>query len=189
MMNANMFNGIFGKIAPGLCRLGMSGKIAIKTSNGYKSYDVEKGRLTNCDNFVFDVGEEFFFVMPTNRVKRGDIILVNGKPRCVLEVGVNEIKTFCYEDSTISTIVPERHIFMGKNFFYGKIVSAFGDIEKNGKGMGGMMKYMMLSEIMKNAGGKNDSTALPMMLMIMGGNNATIFDDIFNYNEEEENDD
>ena len=182
-------NTIFGKIAPGLCRLGMSGKIAIKTSNGYKSYDVEKGRLTNCDNFVFDVGEEFFFVMPTNRVKRGDIILVNGKPRCVLEVGVNEIKTFCYEDSTISTIVPERHIFMGKNFFYGKIVSAFGDIEKNGKGMGGMMKYMMLSEIMKNAGGKNDSTALPMMLMIMGGNNATIFDDIFNYNEEEENDD
>ena len=35
MMNTNMFNGIFGRIEPGMCRISMSGKIAIKTSNGF----------------------------------------------------------------------------------------------------------------------------------------------------------
>ena len=33
----NLFNGMFGKVAPGMCRVSMTGKIAIKTSSGYKS--------------------------------------------------------------------------------------------------------------------------------------------------------
>ena len=69
-----LFNGMLGKIAPGMCRLSMDGGIAIKTSNGYRTYDSNTGRLTNCSSFVFDIGEEFFFVMPTNKVKTGDII-------------------------------------------------------------------------------------------------------------------
>lgn len=69
MMNA--LNGMFGKVAPGMCRLSMSGGIAVKTDNGYKSYNVKTGRLTNCDNFVFNAGEEFFFVIPTNKVSVG----------------------------------------------------------------------------------------------------------------------
>ena len=66
----NVFNGMFGKVKPGMCRLSMSGKIAIKTSNGYKAYDVTKNRLTNCDSFVFDIGEDMFFVIPTNKLER-----------------------------------------------------------------------------------------------------------------------
>ena len=77
----NLFNGIFGKIEPGLCRLSMNGEIAVRTKNGYKAYSIKTGRLTNCDSFVFDIGQEFFFVVPTNKVAVGDIILVNGKPR------------------------------------------------------------------------------------------------------------
>lgn len=181
MMNSNMFNGIFGKIAPGMCRLSMSGKIAIKTTNGYKAYNIKTGRLTNCDNFAFDIGEDFFFVIPTNKVERGDIILAGGKPRCVLEVGKNEIKTFCYEDSSISTIVPEHHMFMGKNYFYGKIVSMFGDFGKDGsKGMNKMMKFMMMNEMMKgNNGGGNGGFAgmLPMMFMMNSGEG--FFDGMF----------
>ena len=88
----NVFNGMFGKIAPGMCRLSMSGGIAVKTSNGYKSYNVKNGRLTNCDSFVFDIGEEFFFVMPTNKVEVGDIILVSGKPKCVIKAEKETIK-------------------------------------------------------------------------------------------------
>ena len=34
-----MFNGMFGKIAPGMCRLSMNGGIAVKTDNGYKTYN------------------------------------------------------------------------------------------------------------------------------------------------------
>ena len=53
----NLFDGMFGKIAPEMCRLSMNGGIAVKTSNGYKTYNVENGQLTNCDNFVFPVPE------------------------------------------------------------------------------------------------------------------------------------
>lgn len=56
MMN-NFLNGMFGKVGNGMCRLSMSGGIAVKTSNGYKSYNVKTGRLTNCDNFAFDIGQ------------------------------------------------------------------------------------------------------------------------------------
>lgn len=164
-----MFNGMFGKIASGMCRLGMNGKIAIKTSNGYKSYDADTGKLTNCNSFVFDIGEDFFFVIPTNSVKRGDIILADGKPRMVLEIGKNEIKTFCYEDSTISTIVPERHMFMGNTYFYGKIVSMFGNSFGKKGGMQNMMKYMMFSEMMKGNNTSGMNNIMPMMFMMNGG--------------------
>ena len=42
-----MFNGMFGKVANGMCRLSMNGGIAVKTTNGYKTYDLKKNRLTN----------------------------------------------------------------------------------------------------------------------------------------------
>ena len=174
-MNVGMFNGMFGKIAPGMCRLGMNGKVAIRTSNGYKSYDINTGKLTNCNSFVFDIGEDFFFVIPTNSVKRGDIILADGKPRMVLETGKNEIKTFCYEDSTISTIVPERHMFMGNTYFYGKIVSIFGNSFGKKGGMKSMMKYMMFSEMMKGNGTSGMSNMVPMMFM-MNGDMGDMFD-------------
>lgn len=191
MINTNMFNGIFGRIEPGMCRISMSGKIAIKTTNGYKSFDHKTGRLTNCDNFAFDIGEDFFFVIPTNKVEAGDIILAGGKPRCVLEVGKNEIKTFCYEDSSISTIVPEHHMFMGKNYFYGKIISMFGEMGKgeSNKGIKQMMKFMMLKEMMggKNAGNNGMAGMMPMMALMGGfGGGNTFFDGMLDFDDEEE---
>ena len=85
MMN-NFMNGMFGKIGSGMCKLSMSGNIAVKTSNGYKSYNVKSGKLTNCGNFVFPgVDENFFFVIPTNKVAKGDIILVNEDPNALLK--------------------------------------------------------------------------------------------------------
>lgn len=59
MMN-NFMNGMFGKIGSGMCKLSMSGNIAVKTSNGYKSYNVKSGKLTNCGNFVFPGVDENF---------------------------------------------------------------------------------------------------------------------------------
>ena len=81
----NFLNGMFGKVGSGMCRLSMNGGIAVKTSNGYKSYNVKTSKLTNCSNFVFDIGEEFFFVIPTNKVEKGDIILVNNKPNMKIQ--------------------------------------------------------------------------------------------------------
>ena len=168
----NMFNGMFGKIKPGMCRISMDGEIAIKTSSGYKTYNVKTGRLVHCDSFAFDIGEDWFFIVPTNKVQKGDIILAGGRPRCVIDITDNAIQAFCYEDGTIGTIVPEHHVFMGKQYFYGKIVSMFGNMMNEKNGMGNIMKYMMMSEMLK--GNNNNSGfagALPMMMMMNGGFN------------------
>lgn len=183
---SNMMNKYFGKIQNGMVRLSMNGDMAIKTSNGYKTYDVKTGTLTNCDSFVFDIGSEFFFIIPTNKVETGDVILASGKPHCVIKAENNRIEALRYEDGSIVTIIPEHHVFMGKTYFYGKIVSMFGKI-KGGKGMNGMMKYMMMSEMMKGNGGNNNSMSsmLPMM-MFMNGGMGDMFDGMFNFDEEED---
>ncbi|MBR2572160.1 MAG: hypothetical protein IKE30_08585 [Clostridia bacterium] len=161
----NLFDGICGKVAPGLCRISMTGDIAIKTSSGYRTYDPEKNRLTNCDSFVLDIGEDFFFVLPTNRVRPGDIILAGGLPKCVLKADAGTITVINFENAVVETLLPEHHMFMGNSYLYGRITSMFG---KNGvkgkKGMNGIMKYMMMSAMMKGKEG-GMSAMLPMLLM------------------------
>lgn len=189
------FNGMFGKVEPGKCRVTMNGEIAVKCSGGeYKSYNVKKGSLTNVTNFCFNIGDEMFFVLPTSKVKVGDIILVGGKPKCVIEVDKKTIKVIDYENSEVREVVPERHVFMGSTYFYGKIVSMFGDSFKKGKGLGNMMKMMMMSQMM---GGNNNSAFGQMMAMSMfmgDGKMENPFEGMFDFNleldvdEEEDND-
>lgn len=184
---SNMMNKYFGKVANGMVRLSMNGDMAIKTSNGYKTYDVKTGALTNCDSFVFDIGSEFFFIIPTNKVESGDVILAAGKPHCVIKVETNRIEALRYEDGSIVSIVPERNVLFGKTYFYGKIVSMFGRV-KGGKGMKGMMKYMMMSEMMKGNSGNNSNmnSMLPMMMLMNGGGMEDMFGDMLDFEEEEE---
>ena len=186
-MNMNFMNGMFGKVAPGMCRLSMNGEIAVKAGDSYKSYNVKTGRLTNCNSFVFNIGEEFFFVIPTNKVEPGDIILINGKPKCVIEAEKNKITVINYEDSTIDTVLPERHVFMGNTYFYGKIVSMFGNNFMNGKkGMKKMMTYKVMSEMFKgnNSTSGNDNPMFAMM--IMDGGMGNMFDGMFDFDDEED---
>lgn len=184
---ASLFNGIFGRIAPDMCRLSMNGKVAIHTSNGYKAYDVENGRLTNCDSFAFDIGQDAFFVIPTNRIERGDIILIGGKPHCVISADKNRIEALCYEDSTIHNVVPERHMFLGKGYLYGKIISIFGDLG-SGKGMSKIMKFMMMSQMMGGGSGNMNSMMPMMMLMSNGSSFDGMFGGIFDEDDEDEAD-
>lgn len=187
-MTENLFNGMFGKIGAGMCRLSMSGGIAVKTSNGYKSYDPDKNRLTNCSSFVFDIGEEFFFVIPTNKVEKGDIILQDKKPKCVISASKDSIKVLDYETAVVEDILPERHVFMGETYFYGKIVSMFGKNPLKGKkGMDKMMSYMMMSQMMRGSDGKSDFSAmLPFMMMNGGGSNmfSGMFEGLFDEEED-----
>ena len=201
MMNFNdTFIWIFGSLDGDMCRLTMNGKIAVKTSSGYKSYNVKTGRLVNCSSFVFNIGEEFFFVIPTNKVEKGDIILVNSKPRCVVKSEKNQITVINYEDSTVETILPDRHVFMGNTYFYGKIVSMFGNDLTNGKkSMNKIMQYMMMSKMMGEGGltGSSGTSGMNQMLpfMMMGGMGSgfsnmfdNLFDDDTEDNEEDEDD-
>ena len=93
----------------------------------------------------------------------------------------------------VEQILPERHVFMGNTYFYGQIVSMFGnDILGNGKkGMNKLMSYMMMSEMMKGMNGSSNQNAMNSMLpflMMSGGNMNGLFGDIFNLEEEDEDD-
>ena len=184
----NLFNGICGKVQAGMCRLTMNGNIAVNCSGGYKTYNTKKGRLTNVTNFCFDIGSDFFFVIPTCKVAKGDIILVDGKPKCVIEKQKDKdvITVIDYESSEIRQLVPERHVFMGSVYYYGKIVSMFGSSFKNGKGMGNMFKMMMFSQMMNgktSGGGLGDMGSMMAMSMMMGGEGnmfGGLFDEISN---------
>ncbi len=190
-----MFNGLFGKIASGMCRLTLDGDIAVKTSNGYKSYNVKEGVLTNVTNFCFDIGEEFFFLIPTNQVSEGDIILVDGKPKCVISCNGKIITAIDYESSEIRQILPEHHALMGNIYFYGKIVSIFGNTKfiKSQKGISQMMKMMMLSSMMKGQqqdknGMGGFSQMLPMMMFMNdgGGGFSKMFEGLFDQTSDKE---
>ena len=188
----NTFNGLFGKVASGMCRLTMNGDIAVKCSNGYKCYDVKNGTLTNVTNFCFNVGEEMFFVIPTKKVEVGDIILVQGKPKCVTEVNKKIITVIDYESTEVRQMVPERHIFMGSTYFYGKIFSMFGNAFKGGKRANNMMKMMMLSQMMGSGNGANGGMTggigqMMAMSMFMGGSNP--FEGMFDFSLEDSADD
>lgn len=176
----DMFNGMFKPVARGYCKMSMNGQVAVKTASGYKTFNSKTRKLTNCSNFAFDM-DGAFWVVPTFKVAVGDIILVNGKPRAVIEVGANSIKTFSYEDSTINETVPEYHVFMGKTYCYGKIFSPFMNMSKNDDTMNGMMKMMMFSQMF--GGGNNNSSINPMMFMMMGKDNpfGNMFDGAFNF--------
>ena len=202
-----MFNGMFMKVEKGMCMLSPCG-IAVKTSAGYRSYNVKTGKLRNCDNLVFSFGDGMFFVIPATKVKPGDIILNGGKPACVRTAGRDSIEVINYETSVVETLLPERHVFMGNTWFYGKIVSLFGDGSSLcGKGsLTKMMKFMMLSSLLGDTGAGfgaeataggytggiaapsnmgNMNMLMPLLLMKGGG-----FDDLFgNLFEEEPNTD
>lgn len=186
------FKGLFGKIAPGKCRLSLNGDIAVQTSSGYKTYDVKTGKLVNCSNFCFDIAQDMFFIIPTNHVEEGDIIFVNGHPKCVRQVkDKNSIEVFNYEDNSIETIVPERHIFLGSTYFYGKIVSMFGKTNflKGKKGTNKLMQLMIMSQLMGQGNSNNMfSSIMPFMMMKGGMNNMFegMFDFGFTDDEDEE---
>ena len=193
-MNFNfggMFDGMFKPVARSMCKIGMDGQIAIRTPSGYKTFDIKKHKLVNCDNFAFDM-DGMFWVVPTFKVDIGDIILVNGKPRAVIEIGANSIKTFSYENSTIDEIVPEYHVFMGKTYCYGKIFSPFAGMGKdNGELMTSMMNMMMMSQMFGNGDNNNMGGFNPMMFMFLNnnGNNPfmNMFEGAFNFGAPEEN--
>ena len=184
----NRFGGLFGKIQPGMCRLTMNGGVAVKCKDGsYKTYNVSKGTLTNVTNFCFNLGDEMYFVVPTRKAKVGDILLIGGSPKCVTSVDKKVITVIDYDSSEVKKVVPERHIFMGNTYFYGKIISPFANMFKNGKGMGGLMKMMMASQLFGGGNSEGGNIGQLMALsMFMGGKGNNMFDGMFDLDFDDE---
>lgn len=192
-MLEDITNAVIGKIQPGCCRLTINGNIAIKTSNGYKYYNAKTGNLTDCSNFVLDICEDLFMLVPTRTLKPGYIILINGKPVYVLEtLSKNRVKVMQYEDSSIKEVIPERHALLGRKF-YGRIVSLFGD--GFGKKGGGFFKNMLKLKMMgAMMGGRGEDSGfggntLPMMMLMNGGSLDGLFDGICGESEDDDDED
>lgn len=186
-----IFGKMFSPVASGYAKMGVNGEVAIRVGNTYKTYNLNTGRLIDCDNFAFDM-DGMFWVVPTFKVERGDIIMVNGKPRCVIEVKEKTIRTFSYENSTIDEIVPEHHVFMGKTYCYGKIFSPFMNMDKSDNMMSNMMQMAMMSQMFNgNSSNGNGFMGMnPMMMMFMMNNKGgNMFEDMFagafNFGEDE----
>ena len=177
----SMFDGVVGRIEPGCCRLSLNGRIAVKTSDGYKVYNPKTGSVTNCSNFVLDLMDDMFMLVPTRTLKPGYIILINGKPVYVLEnLAKNRVKVMQYEDSSIKEVIPERHALLGRKF-YGRIVSLFGDGfgKKGGGFFKNMLKLKMMGAMMSGSGDSSfGGNALPMMMLMNGGSLDGLFDGI-----------
>jgi len=188
-------NGMFGKflkpIKPGMVRIGLNGELAVKSGSGYKTYNAKTKQLVNVQDFCFDIGQDLFICVPTAKVKVGDIIVLDDPdapqgvaPKCVtaLEDG-KTIKVMDYRTNEIQTIVPERHFFLGKMFFYNKIHSLIpiGDLagskgtDKFGKLLGKMALMNALSGKGFNFGGNGDGegngglNGLALMALFGGG--------------------
>lgn len=199
-------NGMFGKflkpIKPGMVRIGLNGELAVKSGSGYKTYNAKTKQLVNVQDFCFDIGQDLFICVPTAKVKVGDIIVLDDPdapqgvaPKCVtaLEDG-KTIKVMDYRTNEIQTIVPERHFFLGKMFFYNKIHSLIpiGDLagskgtDKFGKLLGKMALMNAFSGKGFNFGGVEGGegngglNGLAMMALfgggLFGGDNDDLFD-------------
>ena len=185
MFMDNLLKNVFGKVEPGLCRLTIDGKIAIKTNDGYKNYNINTKRLVNCEQFVFDISDDLFFVLLTSNLEIGDIIIINRKPKCIIDISDKDaIKAVNYSDGTIETLSPESHVFMGETCIYGKIISLFQPLQ-NGNMTNNIMSYMMMSKLMGN-NETNLEKLIPLMMLNGITNNSmpnvfgNLFDNLLN---------
>lgn len=153
-------NEICGKVSDGSVRLSMDGKFAVRTQNGYRVWDTEKKTMTNVQDLCLDM-PGLFFVMPSTKVTIGDVILLDGKFNCVIETSEATIKAISYADNQVKEFVPERRLFMGRTFFFGKVINLLGNVGGSNK----LVKLTMLGQMLNNGGDPSTSQLMPLMLM------------------------
>ena len=165
MNKTNLMNGFMPqKILTGVA-MTFDGRLAIKRPNGdYVAFNPLSGEIENQSDFVMgeDMLSGMVFVMPTDKIDAGDIIVSNGGYVYVTDIdeGVTGVNL---STGVVNDIVTEKHVLFGKNV-YKKVVSMLNMVG----GSDGAMNPMMMLALMGD-GDKKD--ILPMMMM-MGGMNG-----------------
>lgn len=77
---------------------------------------------------------------------------------------------------------------MGSTYFYGKIVSMFGNSFKKGNGLGNIMKMMMFSQMMGGSNSGNNGFGQMMAMSMFMGGKENPFEGMFDFNMDENND-
>lgn len=118
------FANMLGTLEPDMVRMTFNGNVAVKTTKGYKTYDVAKKKAVNMDSLVMP-DMSAFLLLPSTKVNSGDIILRDGTFYSIISVDntTNELVGYNYESGKKETLVKETHCFLGNTYFYSKLVS------------------------------------------------------------------
>ena len=163
------FANMLGTLEPNMIRMTFDGKVAVKTTKGYKTYDVAKKKAVNMDSLVMPEMASFL-LLPSTKVKVGDIILRDGAFYSIISVddATNELIGYNYEAGKKETIVRETHCFLGNTYFYSKLFSPVLSF------FGGKPK----SDAKKEEGSEDTeatmSTLLPLAMMSQNGDMNSI---------------
>lgn len=187
----------YGKLAPGLIALSMTGDLAFKTKDGgYVTIQTEGTEKTRIDVGSLKLDVDFYKV-PTQTLKEGDVILLDNEFLIVGKKTSGDWK-FINPVTGASTNKLQRDNVLGM-YFYTKVVSMFSMVggEGNGLGLDGLDPTMLmllsgqggqlgigggsgdigqllvLSQLAKAKGGGDLSNILPL-LMMSGGNGGTL---------------
>lgn len=190
-----------GSIAQDQYRLSFDGQIAVrvrsKDGDTYKTYDPRKNKLVTVGDFAIQGLQDTFFLIPTRKLKRGDIVIIDGKPVCVISHDGNTITAASYGTSEIKTLLVDHVVWFGKPF-YGKVTSIFQMMLGNGlSGDGdGLMKMMVMSQLFggegaKNPfgidmGGQNGGIGNLLMMSMLFGKGESILDGLFSMGEDDD---
>lgn len=159
----------FGKVADGVLRMSYKSGIAVRTSNGYRVYDVNTGKLDNVTDLCMDL-PGMFYTVPCKAYKPGDLIFFDGSMKAVVEVGKVSVKAFDYERSVIEEIVPETILF-GHKKLYPKVISLMGDfagLGDEGSDMSSLLTMGLLSKGMTGTPDAGLGGILPFLFMGKG---------------------
>lgn len=169
---ASKFNELFDFSAD-QCRLSFDGSIAVRTgTDEYKTYNPTTKQLTNCEDFVFDVGENMIMMMPVASVSIGDVIKVAHNYHYVTNVNDDgSIETVKYEDGSQCHIVPENHIFLGRQFAYQKVFPIFNVFNQSAGNPNFAANPMLMYMMMQNSGNGDFDFSKLLPFMMMSGQN------------------
>ena len=167
----------FGKADSRQFKLSMNGIAVRSADNKFNVYDEKTGTLIDVAGMTFDF--DALYVMPSNEVVKGDIILHAGFPVFITSVEDGKVEGVKYLDRTIIRIPATKNIF-GFNF-YSKVISLFGDMGASSADeanpFGAMFSNpMMMMMMMGDKGSGNGSSMfggdmmeMMMMSQMMGG--------------------
>lgn len=161
--------------------------LAVKNKGGnWFTYDVNNSKTIDVTGFTFDF-KNMIYKMPVapKDLREGDMVLHQGKPMYITEVGATSIEAVDILDSEVKIIIPVASIF-GFNFVT-KIVSFLNldtTTPSEDNPFGNLMPFMMASMVFGDNDGTNpfedmDMGKLMMFSMMTGGQNP--FANMFNF--------
>lgn len=150
------FEGVeMGLVYNSLAKVSVNGSIAVQNSQG-KYVIYRNNSIIDVNALVFENIPLFYIPIGYNKVKKGDIILLNSKPVYVEEVikknkKVEKVRVVDYADAEVKTVYPVKNVF-GFNYFtkVTSLVKNKGQVDCDEDNPFGDGKSLMIMSLLNN---------------------------------------